>query len=423
MGVMRRYVAGVLTLAAMGSLAACGGSSGSGGSGGSGAGGGGGGSAKGSITIGTSLSLSGDFAADGQAFQRGYQLWAADQNRKGGLLGHKIKLQVLSDSSSASQVVSNYQKLIGSNKDQLVFGPFSTLLTVPSARIAARYGYAFVEGAGAGPAVFGQGLKNVFSVQIPVKNDLMNFAQWVASLPAAQRPKTAAYATVDDPFTQPQIPVAQKILQGAGVKTVLSKVFPAEVTDFTPIASQVASTHADLVILGSVDVPTVSAFTHAFVQQHFEPKGFLATAGPDQGAQFVKAVGAGNENGVFVPGPWFGGYQKTDSLAMVKEYIAKYGGTASDVNADVAEAYAVGQVMAQAVAATHSLDNQKIIAYLHSGATLDSVLGAVKFDALGENTAGKTLTFQWQDSKLVQSLPAGTAGVHPPVYPKPAWKG
>ncbi|MGI8713416.1 MAG: amino acid ABC transporter substrate-binding protein [Solirubrobacteraceae bacterium] len=396
-------------------LAACGGSS-------SGSGGGSGGGS-GPVTIGASLSLSGDFAADGQAFQRGYELWAADQNRQGGLLGRKVKLDIISDSSSASQVVSNYQKLIGSNKDQLVFGPFSTLLTVPSARIAARYGYAFVEGAGAGPAVFGEGLKNVFSVQIPIVNDLVSTAQWVASLPAAQRPKTAAYATVNDPFTQPQIPVAQKILQAAGVKTVLSKVFPAEVTDFTPIASQVASTHADMMVLGSVDVPTVSAFTHAFVQQHYDPKAFVATAGPDQGAQFVKAVGAGNENGIFVPGIWFGGFQKADSQAMVKEYIAKYGGTPSDVNADVAEAYAVGQVMAQAVTHLHSLDNAKITAYLHSGATFDSVIGPVKFDARGENTAGKALTFQWQQGSLLQSLPTATAGSHAPLYPKPVWKG
>ena len=49
------------------------------------------------ITIGASLSLSGDFSADGQAFERGYQLWAADQNAKGGLMGHPIKLKVLSD--------------------------------------------------------------------------------------------------------------------------------------------------------------------------------------------------------------------------------------------------------------------------------------------------------------------------------------
>jgi branched-chain amino acid transport system substrate-binding protein len=420
MRILRKSVVAGLSVAAVMLLAACGSSSSSSG------GGSGGGSTSGGtspITIGTSLSLSGDFAADGQAFQKGYQLWINDQNAKGGLLGHKLKLEVISDASSPSQVVTNYQKLIGSDKVQLVFGPFSTLLTLPSARVAARYGYAFVEGAGGGPAVFGSGLHNVFDVSVPVKLNLVTFAQWVASLPASKRPKTAAYATVNDPFTQPQLPGAQSILQAAGVKTVYSKVFPAEVTDFTPIASQVASTHADVAVLGSVDVPTVSAFIHSFIQQHYNPKAFIATAGPDQGATFVKAIGAGNENGIFVPNGWYGGFQKADSQQMVKEYIAKYGGTPSDVNADVAEAYAVGQVIAQAVNATHSFDNQKIIKYLQGGVTLDSVQGPVKFDSLGENTAGKTLTFQWQNGKLVQTLPTGAAGATPPSYPKPAWKG
>jgi branched-chain amino acid transport system substrate-binding protein len=412
-------VGATAAVGAAAAIAACGGSSASPGGGGGGSGGSGSGS--GPVTIGTSLSLSGDFAADGQAFQRGYQLWAADQNAKGGLLGRKVKLDVLSDASSPSQVVTNYQKLIGSNNDQLVFGPFSTLLTVPSARVAARYGYAFPEGAGAGPAVFGTGLHNVFSVQIPVVNELVSYAEWVASLPPSARPKTAAYVTVNDPFTQPQLPVAQKILEAAGVKTVLNKVFPAEVTDYTAIAGQVASAKPDLTILGSVDVPTVSAFTHVFIQQHYNPKLFIATAGPDQGAQFVKAVGNGNENGISVPGVWYGGFKKTDSQQMVKEYVAKYGGSPSDVNADVAEAYAVGQVVAQAVAATHTLNNSKLISYMHSGVTFDTVIGPAKFNAKGENTIGKSLIFQWQKGSLVQTLPASTPGSHPPLNPKPAW--
>jgi branched-chain amino acid transport system substrate-binding protein len=435
MRVLRKCLNIGLALAIAGLVVACGSSSGgsssSSGSSSSAAGSAGGSSSQSGsssssggapITIGTSLSLSGDFSADGQAFERGYQLWVADQNKAGGLLGHQIKLNVLSDSSSPAQVVSNYQKLIGSDKDALVFGPFSSLLTVPAARIAARYGYAFVEGAGGAPTVFGAGLHNVFDVSIPVKDNLVTFAQWVASLPAAKRPKTAAYATVNDPFTQPQLPVAQKILEAAGVKTVLNKVFPEEVTDYTAIAGQVATTHPDVFLLGSVDVPTVSAFTHVFIQQHYQPKAFIATAGPDQGAQFVKAVGSGNENGIFVPNGWFGGFKKADSEQMVKEYIAKYGGTASDVNADVAEAYSVGQVLAQAVQATKGFDQAKITSYLKSGVTLNSVQGPVKFDALGENTAQKTLTFQWQNGTLVQSIPTSTAGATPPIYPKPAWK-
>jgi branched-chain amino acid transport system substrate-binding protein len=418
MRIRRSCATAGLAVGAALAVAACGGSSpskksGSGSSSGS--------SSKSPITIGTSLSLSGDFSTDGQAFEKGYKLWVADQNAKGGLLGHKINLQVLSDSSSPAQVVTNYQKLIGSNHDQLVFGPFSTLLTVPSARVAARYGYAFVEGAGAGPSVFGTGLHNVFSVQIPIVNELVSFAQWIASLPASQRPKTAAYVTVNDPFTQPQLPVAQKILQAAGVKTVLNKVFPEEATDYTAIAGQVAAAKPDLTILGSVDVPTVSAFTHVFIQQHYSPKAFIATAGPDQGAQFVKAVGNGNENGIFVPGLWYGGLHQATSQKMVREYISKYGGTASDVNADVAEAYSVGQVIAQAVQATHSLNNAKLISYMHSGATFHTVIGLAKFNAKGENTIGKSLVFQWQKGTLVQSLPKGAAGSVTPIYPKPAW--
>ncbi len=374
------------------------------------------------ITIGVSLSLSGDFSADGQAYQKGYELWATDQNKAGGLLGHPIKLDVISDASNPAQVVTNYEKLIGSNRDQLVFAPFSTLLTIPAARVAARFGYAMVGGSDGGPTVFSAGLKNVFDVSIPVKNNLVTFAQWIASMPKSKRPKTAAYVTVNDPFTQPQLPVAQAILKKAGVKTVLNKVFPAEATDYSAIAGQVAGAKPDVVILGSVDVPTVSAFVHVFIQQHYNPKAFIATSGPDQGQQFINAVGAGNENGIFVPNGWYPGFRKADSQKMVKQYVAKYGGTPSGVNADVAEAYSVGQVLTQAVEATHGFNQQKIIKYLKSGVTLNSVQGPVKFNNLGENLAQKTLTFQWQGGKLDQVIPTNSPGSVKPLYPKPGWK-
>jgi branched-chain amino acid transport system substrate-binding protein len=374
------------------------------------------------VVIGASLALSGDFASDGQNFQKGYTLWADDINKAGGLLGHPVKLDIVSDASSPAQVVTNYQKLISSDHAKLVFGPFSTLLTVPASKVVNRYGYAFVEGAGGAPAAFGNGLHNIFDVSLPVIDNLVPYANWIASLPASERPKTAAYATSDDPFTQPQIPLAQKIMEAAGIKTVYNKVFPAEVTDYAPIASAVASSKAEAVVLGSVDVPTVSAFVHAFIQQHYNPKSFIATAGPDQGASFVKAVGGkANANGIMYPNGWYPGYASASSQKMVNEYVAKYGGTAADVGADVAEAYSVGQAVAQAVAATHSLDNAKIISYLHSGVTLNTVQGPVKFDSKGENGAAAAFVFQWQNGQQVQVLPVGATGSKPPTYPKPNW--
>jgi ABC-type branched-subunit amino acid transport system substrate-binding protein len=92
------------------------------------------------------------------------------------------------------------------------------------------------------------------------------------------------------------------------------------------------------------------------------------------------------------------------------------------VNADVAEAYAVGQVAAQAIRATGGTDNGKIITYLHSGVTLSSVQGPVKFDSLGRNLQATTFVFQWQNGKFVQVLPVAAAGSVKILNPKPAWK-
>jgi len=402
----------VAALSAVSVLAACGGSGSSGGSG-----------SKSPIVIGASLSLSGDFSADGQAFQRGYQLWAKYVNSHGGLLGRKVKLDIVSDSSSPAQVTTNYQKLISVDHVDLVFGPFSTTLTVPSSKVAARYGYAFIEGAGGGPSVFANGLTNVFDVSLPIKDELIPFVNWVKSLPASSRPATAAFPTSNDPFTQPQIQVAQQLLTQSGIKASYAKVFPSEVTDFKPIADNVASSNAQMVVLGSVDVPTVSSFIQAFAQSHYNPKIFLASGGPDQGAAFVHAVGASNTDGVMVPNGWFPGYQNAQSQAMVQSYISAYGGSPSDVNSDVAEAYSVGQVAAQAVTATHGTDNSKIISYLHSGVTLQSVQGPVKFDSAGQNGQAAAFIFQWQHGKFVQVLPVGAPGSVPVENPKAPWGG
>ena len=66
---------------------------------------GGGGTQSGSpIVIGASLSLTGAFSSDGQAFQRGYQLWQSDVNSHGGILGRQVKLIILNDNSSTGQV-------------------------------------------------------------------------------------------------------------------------------------------------------------------------------------------------------------------------------------------------------------------------------------------------------------------------------
>ena len=379
----------------------------------------------GAITIGASLSLTGDFSADGQAFKRGYELWAKDVNAHGGILGRKVELTILNDGSQPNQVVTNYQTLFGADHVQLAFGPFSSLLTNPASSVAARFGMALVEGAGGAPSVFdtpsNQADHNVFDVSLPIADEMLPFVNWIASLPAIERPKTAAYPMAEDPFADPPVQLVQTELQKLGIRTVYSNTFPEEVADYKGPADQVAASRAELVVLGSTDVPTVGAFMRAFEQQHYTPRMFIAAAGPDQGDAFTSAVGTGNADGMMVPNGWYPGYANPTSRQMVREYVAQFGGTTSGVNADVAEAYSVGQVVAQAVKATGGTSNAKIISYLHSGVPLTSVQGPVKFDALGENGAAAAFVFQWQKGNFRQVLPSRTTGSVSITTTKPPW--
>src|SRR5215472_9287823 len=384
------------------------------------------------IKVGISLSLSGDFSADGQASLRGYRLWAADVNSHGGLLGRPVRLIVLNDNSDQATVQKNYTTLITQDHVDLTLGPFSSLLTVPAAKVANHYGFAMTAGSATAPTVYKASLPNLFSTSAPVAKQMVPFANWVAALPPGQRPKTAAYAMVADPFADPPVQTAQGILEKAGIQTVYSNASnPYQKTTTAALAAdadKVRAANPNIVIIGSVDVPTVAAFINEFKRLRFSPQMIIATAGPDQGTQFLARIGNGNADGIMVPNTWYGGFQDALSHVMVQEYIAKYGGTASDINGDVAEAYSAGQVMADAVGSV-GLSQPKIIAFLHSrGHQVNTVQGLaqwgryVKGQPAGQNVKASAFVFQWQSGgHFVQVLSLqGKPSPHI-VFPKPAW--
>jgi branched-chain amino acid transport system substrate-binding protein len=386
----------------------------------------------GPITIGASLSLHGGFQADGVAFEQGYKLWAKDVNAHGGIMGRKVELTILDNNSSPNQVVTDYQMLINHDHVDLTFGPFTSLLTAAAASVAAHNGYAFVEGAGGAPSVFdapsNQADHNTFDVSLPVEDTIMPFVNYIAKLPLSERERlTAAYPMAQDPFAVPPVQLAEQKLHALGVRTVsfsgIANPFTEVPASYPVAAAAVAAVHPDIVVLGSTDVPTVQAFMKVFAQKNYTPKMFIAASGPDQGAAFTSAVGPGNAAGMMVPNGWYPGFRNAASEQMVNEYVQQYHVSASGVNADVAEAYSVGQVAAAAIKATGGTDNTKIIQYLHSGVTLQSVQGPVQFNSLGENVAAAAFVFQWQDNgtKFVQVLPQGYSGSDPILTTKPAW--
>ncbi|HEY6016391.1 MAG TPA: amino acid ABC transporter substrate-binding protein [Gaiellaceae bacterium] len=371
------------------------------------------------IKIGISLSLSGDFSDSGKAAMRGYQLWRDVVNKRGGILGRQVQLKIVDDTSSPTQVVTNYQNLITRDKVDLVFGPFSTLLNAPAARVAARYGYAFIEPAGGGPAVFDEKLKNVFFTQpAPVVNSADVFAHYILSLPKSQRPKTAAYPALDDPFASPIADRVRQLLEKAGVKTVFKTIYPSENADMTPIVQKMIAKHPDAII-GGTQNSDAFAMVKALVQLKYNPKFLFLSNGPNDPAEFPSKVGPKNVNGIFASGDWFPDAKNPGNAAFVKAYVAKYHQPAGTIDPTSAEAYAVGQVAEAGIKKVGAVDNAKLIAALHKG-SWPTVEGLLRWNAIGE-PQGSDLLVQWVNGKLLPVYPKSVA-LHAPVA-KAAWAG
>ena len=372
----------------------------------------------GPIKIGISLSLSGDFSDPGKAVKRGYDLWAAYVNSHGGILGRQVQLKIVNDASDPSQAVSNYQKLITGDHVDLVFGPFSSLLTGPSATVANRYHYAFLEPAGGGPKVFALKLGNLFFVQpAPVVKCGDSFVAYLKTLPASKRPKTASYESLDDPFSSPIADAMQSQLSKTGVKTVYKTIYPNETTDMTPIIAKAISKKPDLMV-GGTQSEDAYAQVKALVQAGYSPKFLFFANGANSPTEFPGKVGKQNVNGIFSCSDWTPVAPTSGNKLFVSQYVKRYGGTGFDIDNNSSEAWAVGQLLQRVVAKIGSIDNQKIIAALHKG-VWPTIEGNLSWDAYGQPN-GDDLLVEWVNGRLLPVYPPKVA-VAKPFSPKPGW--
>jgi branched-chain amino acid transport system substrate-binding protein len=390
-------------------LAGCGGSSG---------GGGASGSNDGPIQIGISLPVTGDFSQPGGEAKRGYEVWRDMVNAKGGLLGRQVKLKIVDDASNQDTVVSDYTKLITQDKVDLLLGTFSSLLNFPASAVAEKNGMVFVEPAGGAPNMFTRGFEYLFFAQpatAPHQADV--FVDYIKSLPEAERPKTAAYPTQDDPFTRPVIESMQQQLEAIGVKTVYSSVYPADTTNFQTIANKLKSRKPDLIAQGAVFEDGVG-LVRSLKQLDYSPKALFQTSAPSNAGQYSDGIGEANTEGVFYTVSW----NDQATTPLNKEFVAAYAKAYKNAAPaeDAADAFAAAQILQEAVEKTKSLDQAKIKDWLHKN-EVPTILGPLSWNEKGE-PQGDFILAQWQSGKVQVVGPKEAATSDSIVYPKPDWQ-
>jgi branched-chain amino acid transport system substrate-binding protein len=351
------------------------------------------------IKVGFSLGLTGANGPNGGQLLLSLQIWRDDLNAKGGLLGRPVELVYYDDQTNPSNEASIYSKLINVDKVDLLLGPYGTNQISAALPVLAPRNLTTVGILGLA-SNSGIHYKNYFSM-IPLGADpKREFSRGFFALAMEQNPKPQTVAIVgsDAEFGKNSTDGARENAKAAGLKIVYDQLYPPTTADLTPVARSIKATNPDIVFVAAYPPDTVS-FVNAAREAGLEAKimggtmiGLLAT--PLKMKMGPAMNGYINNAEVFVPAPTF-------DFPGVKELLAKYREQAKGKGIDpfgynfAPYGYAAGQVLAQAVEATKSLDHAQLADYIR-GHEFTTVAGKIRFGKDGEWANPRSIVTQWQ---------------------------
>jgi branched-chain amino acid transport system substrate-binding protein len=351
------------------------------------------------IRIGMSMALTGGVAPIGKQVLTALQIWRDDVNANSGLLGRPVELVFYDDQSNPANVPQLYTKLIDVDKVDLVIGPYATNMVAPAIPIMMQHKMTTI-GILANAANSRFHYDQYFSMLPTGPEPQKAFAYGFFELAAAAtpRPKTVAIVAADAEFAQNAADGArQSIKEIGGFELVLDQKYPPTTTDYSPIMRAVQALNPDIVFVAAYPPDSVG-IVRAANEIGLTPKmfggtfiGLLVTPIKAQLGPLTNGI---VNNEVFLPAP---------SLVFpgTKELQAKYQAAAATQGIDPGGwafpplGYAAGQVLAQAVEGTKSLDHAKLADYMR-GHTFKTVVGDIAFGKDGEWAKSRVFFTQFQ---------------------------
>ena len=354
------------------------------------------------IVIGFSMSLTGGLAANGKAALLAMQIWAAQTNAKDGLLGRPVKLDYYDDQSNPALVPGIYTKLLDVDHVDIVVSAYATNIIAPAMPIVMAHHKTFL--ALLGLAVNSQFHYDRYFSIVPTggphPKQSLSVPFFAVAAAMTPKPKTIALVGADAEFPKNAIAGALALAKANGFKVVYNQTYPPSTADFSPIIHAIQARHPDVVMVASYPPDSVG-MVRAAAEAGLKTRLF---GGDMVGLQStpIKAALGPLLNGITDYDFWLPvkGYATPAAMAFLKTYQAKAKAEGVDPLGYYLPpfAYSDMQVLADAVTATHSLDDAKLAAYLRSH-SFDTVVGTIKFGANGEWVAPRVLEAQFQGVK------------------------
>src|SRR5262249_8881921 len=202
------------------------------------------------IKIGFSMAITGAFAGNGKAALLATQMWAEDQNAKGGLLGRPVELVYYDDQSNPSQVPGIYTKLLDVDKVDLVISGYGTNIIGPAMPVVMQHNKVFMSLAGL--RVNDQfRYDKYFQIQPLGPDAHLTFAQGFFDIAMTMdpRPKTVAISVADSEFPQTAAVGAREWAKKYGLDISYDRSFPPNAVDFAPIVRAIQAAKPDIVYI------------------------------------------------------------------------------------------------------------------------------------------------------------------------------
>ena len=353
------------------------------------------------IKIGFGMALTGPLAPNGKSALLAIKIWEEDVNAKGGLLGRKVKLTYYDDQSNPSTVPGIYTKLLDVDKVDLVMGGYATAMLAPAMPIVMQRKKLFI-------GLLGLAVNSEFNypnyfVMIPSgPNPKPAFTKGFFDIAMAQnpKPKTVAIVAADQEFSRNASDGARENAKALGLNIVYDKTYPPSTTDYAPIVRAIQATNPDIVVVCSYPPDSVG-IVRAVNEIGFKPKmiggGMVGPQNTAMKAQLGPLLNGFTNYDFWLPVPKL-------NFPGVDELMKKYQARAAAEGVDplgyymAPQAYAQFQVLAQAITATKTLNDDKLADYIRAN-TFKTVLGDVKFGKGGEWAEGRVLQVQFQNIK------------------------
>lgn len=358
------------------------------------------------IRFGAPLPLTGPLAPEGIKQKQGYDLWAEQANKAGGISvgGKKYKVEIVySDyQSNTPRAVQTTEQMITQDNVNFMFGAFGSGAAKAASTISEKYKVPTIAAAASSSQVYDQGYKYFFGTFTP--NDTLTTPLTKIIKDKAPDVKKVAILARNDLFPLAIAQEEEKSAKANGLEVVYFEKYAIGTLDFSATLSQMKSLSPQWIFVTGY-VNDLLLVRKQMVDQQMKAPVVTMIAGPAY-RDFINSAGKSAEN--LTSASWWHPaeeYQGKDIFGstsnFVKLFRAKYN---SDPDYGQASAAVSGALFQLAIEKANSLDHDKVRDAL---ANMDTVTfwGPVKFGANGQINSLEPPVFQIQNAKAVVLFP------------------